>query len=404
LRTRLVARDGMPPGQRIDTAPPVALPLVDLSELPDALARAAALTDADALAPFDLAADALWRARVLRLGADDHVLSVTIHHIVSDGESIELWLDAVRAGYVDLVRGGAEPVSTPPQDMSQLVLPGPCHPARVAYWRDALADLPPPVLPRRANAPAVPQWRAARIAFEFDASLIRAARDAASAAHATLPMLLHAALNTALFRVTGAADQPVGVLASTRELTGDAARDALGLFINSVVVRTRLDTSACRSDVLAQVRDTALAAYAHADVPFADVVAALRAPRAAQANPLFQVMFNYLRPTGAAARDWAGLSLAEFDDVRHRVVFTLELDVVEHPDGRVSAAFSYADELLDGDFVDALVDLYHDEVARFAGAPEAALGAPDALFTAPAAVAAAPAGGAAMQVMTTSCA
>ncbi|MGP8475437.1 amino acid adenylation domain-containing protein [Burkholderia sp. PR2] len=405
LRTRLVARDGMPPGQRIDTAPPVALPLVDLSALPDALARAAALTDADALAPFDLAADApLWRARVLRLGADDHVLSVTIHHIVSDGESIELWLDAVRAGYVDLVRGGAEPVSTPPQNMSQLVLPGPCHPARVAYWRDALADLPPPVLPLRADAPAVPQWRAARIAFEFDASLIRAARDAASAAHATLPMLLHAALNTALFRVTGAADQPVGVLASTRELTGDAARDALGLFINSVVVRTRLDTSARRSDVLAQVRDTALAAYAHADVPFADVVAALRAPRAAQANPLFQVMFNYLRPTGAAARDWAGLSLAEFDDVRHRVVFTLELDVVEHPDGRVSAAFSYADELLDGDFVDALVDLYHDEVARFAGAPEAALGAPDALFTAPAAVAVAPAGGAAMQVMTTSCA
>jgi aryl carrier-like protein len=97
-------------------------------------------------------------------------------------------------------------------------------------------------------------------------------------------------------------------------------------------------------------------------------------------------MFNYLRPTGAAARDWAGLSLAEFDDVRHRVVFTLELDVVEHPDGRVSAAFSYADELLDRGFVDALVDAYHEEVERFAGASEAALGVPDAraAFSAPA--------------------
>ncbi|RKT99639.1 non-ribosomal peptide synthetase [Burkholderia sp. Nafp2/4-1b] len=395
LRTRLVARDGMLPGQRIDAAAPVALPLVDLSAQPDALARAAALTDADALAPFDLEADApLWRARVLKLAADDHVLSVTIHHIVSDGESIELWLDAVRARYVALVRGEAASASVPASaESASLVLPAPCHPARIAYWRDALADLPPSVLPQRADAPAVPQWRAARIAFEFDVSLIRAARDAASAAHATLPMLLHAALNTALFRVTGAADQPVGVLASTRELTGEAARDALGLFINSVVVRTRLDATARRADVLAQVRDTALAAYAHADVPFADVVAALRAPRAAQANPLFQVMFNYLRPTGAAARDWAGLSLDEFDDVRHRVVFTLELDVVEHPDGRVSAAFSYADELLDGGLVDALVDLYHDEVARFAGASEAALGVPDALFAAPApgAVAAAPA-------------
>ncbi|MCA7969408.1 amino acid adenylation domain-containing protein [Burkholderia sp. AU39826] len=382
LRARLVVRDGALPGQRIDADVAVALPVIDLSARADALARAAALTDEDALAPFDLLADApLWRARVLRLGANDHVLSVTIHHIVSDGESIELWLDAVRARYVARVQGSGAPADEADQAARPalpLVLPAPCHPARVAYWRDALADLPSRVLPQRADAPAVPQWRAARIAFEFDAQLIRAARDAASASHATLPMLLHAALNTALFRATGAADQPVGVLASTRELTGDAARAALGLFINSVVVRTRIDPSARRADVLAQVRDTALAAYAHADVPFADVVAALRAPRAAQANPLFQVMFNYLRPTGAAARDWAGLSLAEFNDVRHRVVFTLELDVVEHPDGRVSAAFSYADELLARDFVDALVELYHDEVARFAGASEAALGAPEA--------------------------
>ncbi|PHP90130.1 non-ribosomal peptide synthetase [Burkholderia sp. AU18528] len=382
LRARLVARDGALPGQRIDADVAVALPVIDLSARADALARAAALTDEDALAPFDLLADApLWRARVLRLGANDHVLSVTIHHIVSDGESIELWLDAVRARYVARVQRSGAPADEADQAARPalpLVLPAPCHPARVAYWRDALADLPSRVLPQRADAPAVPQWRAARIAFEFDAQLIRAARDAASASHATLPMLLHAALNTALFRATGAADQPVGVLASTRELTGDAARAALGLFINSVVVRTRIDPSARRADVLAQVRDTALAAYAHADVPFADVVAALRAPRAAQANPLFQVMFNYLRPTGAAARDWAGLSLAEFNDVRHRVVFTLELDVVEHPDGRVSAAFSYADELLARDFVDALVELYHDEVARFAGASEAALGAPEA--------------------------
>ncbi|WP_256259004.1 phosphopantetheine-binding protein, partial [Burkholderia ubonensis] len=100
--------------------------------------------------------------------------------------------------------------------------------------------------------------------------------------------------------------------------------------------------------------------------------------RATAANPLFQVMFNYLRPAGAAARDWAGLSLAGFDDVRHRVVFTLELDVVEHPDGRVSAAFSYANELLDGRFVDALVDTYRDEVERFAVAGGMVLGDPDA--------------------------
>ncbi|KVM83878.1 non-ribosomal peptide synthetase [Burkholderia stagnalis] len=378
LRTRLVVRDGALPGQRIDAAQPVALPVIDLAALADPLARATALTDEDALAPFDLGADApLWRARVLRLGADDHVLSIAIHHIVSDGESIELWLDAIRQRYVARVQGGDATAAAAAAD-APLVLPAAGAPARVAYWRDALVNLPRRIVPERADAPAIPQWRATRTAFEFGATLIRAARDAASAAHASLPMLLHAALNAALFRATGAADQPVGVLASTRELTGDAARDALGLFINAVVVRTRLDVADRRADVLARVRDAALAAYAHADVPFADVVAALGAPRAAAANPLFQVMFNYLRSTGAAARDWAGLSLAGFDDVRHRVVFTLELDVVEHPDGRVSAAFSYANELLDGRFVDALVDTYRDEVERFAVAGGMALGGPDA--------------------------
>ncbi|MBN3736914.1 condensation domain-containing protein, partial [Burkholderia sp. Tr-20390] len=150
LRARLVARDGALPGQRIDANASVELPVIDLSAQADVLARAAALTDEDALAPFDLAADApLWRARVLRLDAEDHVLSVTIHHIVSDGESIELWLDAVRARYVARVQGGAGAV--PADEAVQLaaqplVLPAPCHPARVAYWRDALADLPARVL------------------------------------------------------------------------------------------------------------------------------------------------------------------------------------------------------------------------------------------------------------------
>ncbi|WP_241020634.1 condensation domain-containing protein, partial [Burkholderia sp. Ac-20345] len=150
LRARLVARGGALPGQRVDAEGAVELPLIDLSAHADALARAAALTDEDALAPFDLAADApLWRARVLRLGADDHVLSVTIHNIVSDGESIELWLDAVRARYVARVQG-AVPADEAAQPVVPLVLPAPCHPARVAYWRDALADLPARVTGRTA--------------------------------------------------------------------------------------------------------------------------------------------------------------------------------------------------------------------------------------------------------------
>lgn len=431
LRTRIVARADGAPGQRIAPARRIELPVVDLradARIADddaRLAAAIALTDADALAPFDLAADApLWRARVIRLGAHDHVLSLVVHHIVSDGQSIDLWLDAVRAAYVArradepataAARAAADrrtdrhagsraaslaparakeapaqsatiapiqaPADAPQPAPDAPVLPAAAPHARLAFWREALAGAPSHALPPpRAGRACAPRWDAGRLAFEFDAALVRRARAMALDAHATLPMLLHAALNAAFYRATGATDQPVGVLASTRELTGDAAERALGLFINAVVVRTRLSGADTPATLVAAVRDAALAAYAHADAPFCDVVAALRAPRTVNGNPLFQVMFNYLRPAGAAARDWAGLAVDAFNDVRHRVVFELELDIVEHPDGRVTGAFSYAAERVDGAFVAALAADYLDVVRGFVDAPARALGACAARF------------------------
>lgn len=381
LRTRLVESTGSLPRQRIEQRWEVTLPLTDLThDVSEAarLARAAARTDEDALTPFNLGEDGLWRVRLLRLADDDHVLSLVVHHIISDGDSIALWLEDIRSAYVAQVLGSASARMVPP--LSDLppelpLLPGAAPHARLAFWRDALENVPQLLLPAPAGGRATaPRWQAGRIPFEIDRSLLQQLRTVALEAHATLPMLLHAALNVALYRATGARDQPVGVLASTRELASDAARLALGLFINAVVVRTRLSAIDSPALVLAAVRDAALAAYAHADTPFADVVAALRMPRSAVGNPLFQVMFNYMRPQGGAGKGWGGLTLGDFNDVRHRVVFELELDVVEHADGRVTAAFSYATELVDAGFVEALMADYLQAVRQFAEAPHAALG------------------------------
>ncbi|TDY20673.1 amino acid adenylation domain-containing protein [Paraburkholderia sp. BL6665CI2N2] len=386
LRVRLVERDGQLPGQRVAEPAPFDLRVVDLSGDRSDTAResaAVALTDEDALTPFDLLDNApLWRVRLLRLAEHDHVLSLVVHHIVSDGQSIDLWLDDVRATYVAIVRGASPRASLlGTAENRELVLPVAAPRARLSFWRDALADAPSHVLPSPSSGRAVsPTWSCGRLAFEFSPALVRRARSMALEVHATLPMLLHAALNVAFYRATGATDQPVGVLASTRELTGEAARRALGLFINAVVVRTRLAKTDTPTTLLAEVRDAALAAYAHADTPFADVVAALRAPRTEAANPLFSVMFNYLRPAGTSERDWAGLTLDDFNDVRHRVVFELELDVVEHADGRVTGAFSYANELVDGRFVEILTADYLDVVQQFVDAPHEQLGASAARF------------------------
>jgi amino acid adenylation domain-containing protein len=376
LRTRLVERPGRLPGQRLDARAGALLPVVELGQAPDPWQAARALTDEDALTPFDLSADApLWRARLLRINDDDHVLSLVIHHIVSDGHSIDLWLDELREAYLARTASDAAQVAGEPSTDAPL-LPRAGGAARLAFWRDVLADTPARVLPAPPTGrAAVPRWDAGRLAFELDDALARRARARALDAHATLPMLLHAALNAAFYRVTGETDQPVGVLASTRELTGDAAQRALGLFINAVVVRTRLAPDQTPANLLATVRDAALAAYAHADAPFAEVAAALGAPRDAFGNPVFQVMFNYLRPSGAAHGDWGGLALEDFDGVRHRVVFELELDLVEHPDGRVTGAFSYARERVDGDFVATLRDAYLAEVGRLVDKPHTPLGA-----------------------------
>ncbi len=372
LRARLVPAQGAAePRQVVDDHRRVTLAVVDLREhacADERIAAATRLTDEDALTPFDLAKAPLWRARLIRLADDDHVLSIVIHHIVADGQSIDVWLDDVQSAYFASATGklldtsSMKPVFAARSPVSQ---------ADLQFWRAALRDVDALRLPQPAGTrPVSPDWSAGRIAFELDAHAIGRAKALAVSAQATLPMLLHAALNVALARQTGALDQAVGVLASTRDADSD---HAIGLFINAVVVRTAMREGAAPRDVIAAVREAALGAYAHVAVPFAQVVDSARASRTANGNPLFQVMFNYLRPAQSDTRRWHCIEADEFNDVRHRVVFDLELDIVERPDGRVTGAFSYGRELVDSAFVERLCADYLAAVTRFIDAPDEAI-------------------------------
>ncbi|ACC73161.1 non-ribosomal peptide synthetase [Paraburkholderia phymatum] len=372
LRARLVAtKDAAEPRQTIGEHCRVMLPVVDLGELAsmdERIAAAARLTNDDALAPFDLANGPLWRARVMRLADDDHVLSIVIHHIIADGRSIDVWLNDVQRAYAASVTGQPLNASTMAPAFAART---PVRQADMTFWRDALRGVDVLHLPQASAArPVSPAWSAGRIAFALDAPSIERVKALAVSTQATLPMVLHAGLNVALARQIGALDQPVGVLASTRDADAD---DAIGLFINAVVVRTAMRESASPRDVIAAVRDAALGAYAHVAVPFAQVVHAVRASRTASGNPLFKVMFNYLRAAHGDSREWHGIAVEEFNDVRHRVVFDLELDIVEHPDGRVTGAFSYGRELVDGAFVERLCGDYLAVVTRFVDAPDEAI-------------------------------
>ncbi|MGI4861569.1 MAG: amino acid adenylation domain-containing protein [Janthinobacterium lividum] len=372
LHAHLVARPGAAPVWAYDASAPAAVPVTDLrgTDPDDALAHAVALVDAEALRPFDLYRAPLWRASLLRLGEDDHVLSLVVHHIVADGKSIDLWLDALTHAYAAALQGvPEEAVPGPERDW---LATSPTRAADAAFWRARLQDAPRLALPG-PRRPAQPRWLAGRLAFAVDAPVAQAARTLATASHATLPLLMQAAFNLALREVTGAVDQSLGVLASTRDAASDTA---IGLFINAVVVRTQLGDDLTPRRMLTQVRDATFDAYAHAGMPFADVVTAVRAERAAGRNPLFQAMFNYLRPGDAAARVWPGLQAADFNDKRYRVVFDLELDIVEHADARVTGAFSYAREIVDAAFVERLARTYQAVLARFVSDPDGRLPVP----------------------------
>ncbi|MBN3754906.1 amino acid adenylation domain-containing protein [Paraburkholderia sp. Tr-20389] len=372
LRVRLVSTKDVPEvRQVIDEHCRATLPVVELCELAsmdDRLAAATRLTDEDALTPFNLAEAPLWRARLIRLADDDHVLSIVIHHIVADGRSIDVWLDDVHSAYVAGATGKPSIASAmKPAFAARTQI----RQADMTFWRDALRGVDTLHLPQpSATRPVSPDWSAGRMAFALDARSIERAKALALSTQATLPMLLHAVLNVALARQIGALDQAVGVLASTRDADTD---DVIGLFINAVVVRTLMRESGSPRDVIAAVREAALGAYAHVAAPFAQIVDSVRAPRTANGNPLFQVMFNYLRPAQSDSREWHGIAVDEFNDVRHRVVFDLELDIVEHHDGRVTGAFSYGRELVDGAFVERLCADYLATVTRFIDAPDEAI-------------------------------
>jgi non-ribosomal peptide synthetase component F len=239
----------------------------------------------------------------------------------------------------------------------------------MAYWRGQLVDAAPLPLPKptqRVSVESTGGWGATRIAFAFDRAVADRARACAQAAKATLPMLMHAALNVALARELGVLDQPVGVLASNRDAGN---RGAMGLFVETLIVRTRLREDATLGDVVAAVRDATLSAYEHMGTPLTSVLGAMR-EACGDGHPLLAALFNYVR-TEAEPLQWGAVRATPFNDIRRRMLFELELDIAEDTLGNLRGALSFAHERVDPAFARRLVKAYSVAVEQLAGQPGA---------------------------------
>ncbi|MGW2952503.1 non-ribosomal peptide synthase/polyketide synthase, partial [Streptomyces eurythermus] len=341
LRTTFEETDGRP-AQRVHPAGPVPLPVRDTSDL-----------DADLLAeysrPFDLRHGPLLRALLLRESATSHVLLLTAHHIVTDGWSMGVVLDELCAAYDALARGaapGLPPVPTQYPDFAvwqRAQLSGPRLDRELAHWKEKLAGTVAPELPLDRPRRGEEAGGGAVHTFTVPAPLTARLRDLAAERHGTLHTALVAAVQALLARWSGQDDIAVGSLTPGRPRT-DLER-TVGFFVNTVVLRTRVDASGSFRDLLTKAAGTVGDAFAHGDTPFERIVEAVGAPREAGRNPLFDVMV-LLHPAPPAATAPRGLAATPVTVPRRAATFDLSIEFV--PDGAgLTGLLEYRTDLFD---------------------------------------------------------
>ncbi|HEX8213077.1 MAG TPA: amino acid adenylation domain-containing protein, partial [Longimicrobium sp.] len=347
----------------VDPDPRVELPLEDLSGLPAAErdSELRRLADDEAGRPFDLAAGPLLRARLVRMAGDEHVLLLTLHHIVSDGWSMGVLLRELGTLCEAFSRGEPSPLPDLPVQYADFAawqraqLAGDRLERELGYWREGLAGAPALLeLPTDRPRPARQGHRGAEERVPLPAELRRGLQELAQREGCTLYMVLLAAFQLQLSLYSGQEDVVVGTPVAGRvrpELEGLA-----GFFVNTVALRTRLAGDPPFRELLAQVREGALDAFQHQEVPFEKVVEALRPERSLAHAPVVQVMFG-VQNAAASGFSGATLELSRMESRGTSARFDVSLVVGgTEPDSWI--ACGYRTDLFDAATIRALLDRY----------------------------------------------
>ncbi|MFL6192597.1 MAG: amino acid adenylation domain-containing protein, partial [Thermoanaerobaculia bacterium] len=374
LRTVFAAVKGSP-AQVIRPAAPFLLPIVDLAGLParEREATALALAEDEAVRPFDLSRDPLLRCVLLRLGEGDHVAALTLHHIASDGWSRGVLVREVAALYAAFAEGRPSPLPEPQVQYADFAvwqrswLQGEVLEHGISFWRRPLADLPPLLeLPTDRPRPAVRSDRGAIRPLSLPAGLTRRAEALARREGVTLFMLLLAAFQALLARYSGQDDLAVGTPIAGRNRV--ETEGLIGFFVNTLVLRGNLAGEPSFRELLGRVRETALAAYLHQDVPFEKLVDELAPERSLDRTPLFQVMFA-LQNLPVESLEVQDLHLRLAADARRTAKLDLSLTLAEHG-GELAGEIEYATDLFDATTLDRFAAHFERLLAAAAAEPD----------------------------------
>lgn len=338
LRTIFVSVQGQP-RQQIQSPPLLSIPVTDLMTLPASVRPEEAATQArqEARRPFRLDRDLPLRTRLLRLGAEEHIFLLTLHHIVADGWSVGVLLREMAALYEAFSQGQPSPLPELPVQYAdyaawqQQWLAGEALSRQLAYWRQQLGgELP--VLEMDTDHPRQPMqtFNGAIESRVLPASLLSAVEQFSRQEGVTQFMTLLAAFKVLLHRYTGQTDLVVGTDIANRSPA--AVEPLIGFFVNTLVLRADLNGDPTFRSFLGQVRETALDAYAHQDIPFEKVVEALQPKRDLSRPPVFQAMFS-LRNLPLAQLQMGGLQSEPILVHTGTAKFDMELTLVEMPAG-----------------------------------------------------------------------
>ncbi|WP_439680119.1 amino acid adenylation domain-containing protein [Embleya sp. MST-111070] len=359
-------------------------------------AEAAALAEARrrCAEPFDLARGPLFRATPIRIGAEDHLLVVVMHHAVVDGWSLPLFWAEVGAGYRALAgfESGSGSVSA-----SVSMPPEPARPplqyadfaaweradttrgaADLAYWREKLAGATATEIPGDRRRPAMFDEKGASVDFELPETVARRTAEVARELGATPFVILCAAFAVTAARLSGSTDVVLGSPTAGRGRQYPELADAIGPFVNTLVLRTYAGEERAFADLVREVRATVLDATAHQDLPFERLVEELRPERELSRHPLFQIMFALDRDE-ADALDLPGVRTESVRVPHHSAKFDLALTLTERPDGTLTGSLAYATALYDPTTAHGIADTFRRVLTTALARPDGSTAGPELL-------------------------
>ncbi|MDQ0313148.1 amino acid adenylation domain-containing protein [Kitasatospora herbaricolor] len=384
LRTVVVEADGEP--CQLVLPAEAARPVLDVVDCRASGAGAAAEEFADR--PFDLAGDLPVRAAALRIGAQEHLLVLVLHHIASDGWSMGPLMRDLAEAYTARTAGDRPDWQPLPVQYADYALwqrellgteddPASILSRQLAHWRESLADLPAELaLPTDRPRPAATEHGGDRVVLPLGAELHRELLEVARAHRVTLFMVLQAGVAALLSRLGAGTDVPIGSVVAGR--SDEALDELVGFFVNTLVLRTDTSGDPSFAELLARVREVDLAAYAHQDVPFERLVEELNPVRSLTRHPLFQVML-VLEGAGDTPFDLAGLRVSAEPVGASAAKFDLNFGMTEsfdqdgNPAG-LECAVEYAVDLFDRSTVASVAERLGRLLAAVAADPSVPVG------------------------------